>query len=66
MKNGKVVETSLNDGSDNEFEVTINNVEKQFDLPQTGGDGILLFTIAGGILMAAAIILFAAMRKKKA
>lgn len=54
----------LVEGCTNTFELTVNNVIKQFTLPTTGGDGILFFTIAGGILMAAAIILFTTLRKK--
>lgn len=48
------------------FTMTINNVEKQFDLPLTGGAGLLAFTIGGGIVIAGAIIIFSMLRKKKA
>ncbi len=47
------------------FEFTVNNVSKQFDLPLTGGTGLLIFTIGGGVIMAAAIIIFSQLRKKK-
>lgn len=69
---GKVIatvgNTTLNVSEANlgKFLFTVNNVSKQFDLPLTGGAGILLFTIGGGIVMAAAIIIFAQLRKKKA
>lgn len=68
---GKVIatvgNTTLNVSNDNlgKFLFTVNNVSKQFNLPLTGGAGILLFTIGGGIVMAAAIIIFAQLRKKK-
>lgn len=48
----------------NTFDITINNVKKQFVLPTTGGLGLWMFTIAGGVLMAGAIILFTSLRKK--
>lgn len=48
----------------NTVALTVNNVKKQFELPTTGGLGIWMFTIAGGILMAGAIILFVSIRKK--
>ena len=47
------------------FEMEINNVSEQFNLPQTGGAGLLAFTIGGGIVIAGAIILFSLLRKKK-
>lgn len=47
------------------FVVTINNTKNQFSLPQTGGLGLWIFTIAGGVVMAGAIIFFAVIRKKK-
>ena len=47
------------------FEISINNVSKQFTLPQTGGAGLLAFTIGGGIVIAGAIILFSLLRKKR-
>lgn len=56
--------TQLKNTGSYKFNVTVNNVKKQFTLPTTGGDGLLIFTIAGGILMAAAIILFTTLRKK--
>ncbi|MCH5297613.1 MAG: SpaH/EbpB family LPXTG-anchored major pilin [Ruminococcus sp.] len=48
------------------FMVSVNNVSKQFDLPQTGGAGLLMFTIAGGIVMALSVMIFSQLRKKKA
>ncbi|MCQ4021704.1 MULTISPECIES: SpaH/EbpB family LPXTG-anchored major pilin [unclassified Ruminococcus] len=69
---GKVIatvgDTTLNVSETNlgKFLFTVNNVSKQFDLPLTGGTGLLLFTIGGGIVMAVAIIIFSQLRKKKA
>lgn len=63
----KMNDTSLANKEDNGgiFLLTVNNVSKQFSLPLTGGAGLLLFTIGGGIIMAGAIIIFYQMRKKK-
>lgn len=47
------------------FDITVNNVKKQFTLPLTGGAGLLMFTIGGGVVIAGAIILFSLLRKKK-
>lgn len=47
------------------FDISINNVKKQFDLPLTGGAGLLMFTIGGGIVIAGAIIIFSTLRKKR-
>lgn len=52
--------------TDGHFDITVNNVQNQFNLPLTGGAGLLLFTIGGGIVIAGAIIFFASMRKKNA
>ena len=52
------------EGNDNSFKITVNNVEKQFDLPVTGGLGLWMFTIAGGVILAGAIIFFSVIRKK--
>ncbi len=57
------LETAI-DGNINSFKITVNNIEKQFDLPVTGGRGLWMFTIAGGVLLAGAIILFSVIRKK--
>lgn len=74
-ENGKVVgkveakvgDTLLNVSEENlgKFLFTVNNVKKQFNLPLTGGTGLLVFTIGGGIVIAAAIIIFSQLRKKK-
>ncbi len=56
---------NINDDNAGIFEFTVNNVSKQFDLPLTGGTGLLIFTIGGGVVMAAAIIIFSQLRKKK-
>ena len=63
----KVGDTTLDTAEDNlgKFLFTVNNVSKQFDLPLTGGMGILIFTVGGGIVIAAAIIIFSQLRKKK-
>lgn len=55
-----------NVGTKGVFEIEINNVSEQFNLPLTGGAGLLMFTIGGGIVIAGAIILFSLLRKKKA
>lgn len=44
----------------------VNNSKNQFNLPLTGALGLWMFTIAGGVVMAAAIIFFSVLRKKKA
>lgn len=62
MNNTRLENNNDNDGV---FILTVNNVSKQFNLPLTGGTGLLLFTIGGGIIMAGAIIIFYQMRKKK-
>lgn len=64
----KVGDTLLNVSEENlgKFLFTVNNVKKQFNLPLTGGTGLLMFTIGGGIVIAAAIIIFSQLRKKKA
>lgn len=46
------------------FDITVNNSKNQFNLPLTGGLGLMLFTIAGGVVMAFAIIIFSVIRKK--
>lgn len=45
--------------------ITIKNV-KGVNLPQTGGAGTWMFTIGGLVLMAGAVVVFMATRKKKA
>lgn len=47
------------------FAFTVNNPSSQFDLPTTGGMGILLFTLGGAVVLAAAIVIFTLARKKK-
>lgn len=47
------------------FAFEINNPSSQFDLPTTGGYGILIFTLSGAVVLAAAIIIFTIARKKK-
>lgn len=62
----KIGEKTLANSADNDgiFTLSINNTKNQFNLPLTGGTGILLFTIGGGIVIAAAIIIFSQLRKK--
>lgn len=47
------------------FALTVNNPKSQFELPTTGGMGILLFTLGGAVVLAAAIVIFTLARKKK-
>ena len=47
------------------FKMAVNNVKKQFNLPLTGGLGLWMFTIGGGVVMAGVIIFFSAIRKKE-
>ena len=63
----KVGDKHLDTATDNigKFLFSVNNVSKQFDLPLTGGMGILMFTVGGGVIIAAAIIIFSQLRKKK-
>lgn len=64
--NGTVKENKLTQVGENRnsFEITVNNVKKQFNLPVTGGLGLWMFTIGGGVILAGAIILFSVIRKK--
>lgn len=54
-----------NQNAEGKFTITINNTKKQFNLPLTGGLGLWMFTIAGVVLMAVAIISFSGLHKKK-
>lgn len=67
LVNDASTKTRLNtvEGNDNAFAMTINNVSSQFNLPLTGGLGLWLFTIGGGIVMAGAIIFISVVRKNK-
>lgn len=47
------------------FALSINNPSSQFELPTTGGMGILLFTLGGAVVLAGAIVIFTLARKKK-
>ena len=47
------------------FSLTVNNAKSQFNLPLTGGLGLWIFTIAGGAVMAGAIIFFTVLHKKR-
>lgn len=69
---GTVVAT-INNGADEnlvtntngKFAFNVNNPATQFELPTTGGYGILIFTLGGAVVLAAAIIIFTVARKKK-
>ena len=57
-----IIETETN----TTFIMTVNNVKKQFNLPLSGGLGLWMFTIGGGVVMAGVIIFFSVIRKKEA
>lgn len=59
------LEFTLAKGGDNDGTYTqqVENAEG-FNLPQTGGTGTTIFTIAGIVLMAGAVVLFFIVRKK--
>lgn len=70
--NGTVVATINNGANENlvtntdgKFAFNVNNPATQFELPTTGGYGILIFTLGGAVVLAAAIIIFTVARKKK-
>lgn len=50
---------------DGVFELTVNNAKNQFNIPTTGGMGMLIFTIGGAVILAVAVILIVSTRKKK-
>lgn len=57
---------TCNDPTDGHFKFDVNNPKaKFFSLPTTGGLGLWLFTVGGGILMAGAIIFITVLRKKR-
>ena len=51
--------------STGKFALSVNNPASQFDLPTTGGYGILIFTLGAAVVLAGAIVLFTLARKKK-
>ena len=54
------------DGTDdNQGNVGISNSTSDFDLPQTGGIGTVIFTVAGILIMSGAVILLVTASKKK-
>lgn len=62
-----VADGTTGKGADGHFAFTVNNPKaKFFSLPTTGGLGLWLFTVGGGILMAGAIIFITVLRKKRA
>ena len=54
---------TINDGTDSYFGLTVNNT-KGFELPSTGGAGILLFALAGAIVLAAGCGYYVASSRK--
>lgn len=63
----KVITGSVGvDGNDdNQGNVGISNSTSDFDLPQTGGIGTVIFTVAGILIMSGAVILLVTASKKK-
>lgn len=63
----KVIKGSVGvDGTDdNQGNVGISNSTSDFDLPQTGGIGTVIFTVAGILIMSGAVILLVTASKKK-
>ena len=63
----KVIAGSVGvDGTDdNQGNVGISNSTSDFDLPQTGGIGTVIFTVAGILIMSGAVILLVTASKKK-
>lgn len=63
----KVITGSVGvDGTDdNQGNVGISNSTSDFDLPQTGGIGTVIFTVAGILIMSGAVILLVTASKKK-
>lgn len=63
----KVIAGSVGvDGTDdNQGNVGISNSISDFDLPQTGGIGTVIFTVAGILIMSGAVILLVTASKKK-
>lgn len=58
---------TCNDPTNGHFAFTVNNPKaKFFSLPTTGGLGLWLFTVGGGVIMAGAIIFITVLRKKRA
>lgn len=56
---------SLTRGDTGYFEIEVNNPRNQFTLPLTGAGGVLFFTLCGaGVFALAAVVFFAARRKK--
>lgn len=47
------------------FAFTVNNPKSQFDIPNTGGYGILIFTLSAAVVLAGAVIVFILARRKK-
>lgn len=55
----------VDDIDDNQGNVGISNSTSDFDLPQTGGIGTVIFTVAGILIMSGAVILLVTASKKK-
>lgn len=62
----KVENDDVVTAKDGVFLFTIDNPENEFELPVTGGMGLILFTVGAGVILAAAFIIIARLRKKEA
>lgn len=62
---GQTLKAESPDNESGVIPMTVNNSKNQFNLPLTGGIGLWIFTIGGGVIMAVAIIIFSVLRKKK-
>lgn len=54
-----------NEDESGEFALTVNNSKNQFNLPLTGGTGLILFTVGAGVILGVAFIIIARLRKSK-
>lgn len=62
----QLAERASSKNTDGTFDLIVNNPKaKFFSLPTTGGLGLWMFTIGGGVLMAGAIIFISVLRRKK-
>lgn len=65
INNGNGASAITTTPTDGSFSFNVNNPKSQFELPTTGGYGILIFTLGGAVVLALAIIIFTIARKKK-
>ena len=63
IQNGEKLSTKTDDTG--VILITVNNSKNQFNLPQTGGMGLILFTVGAGVILAVAFIIIARLRKSK-